>query len=134
MLTGGCQCGAVRYACDATPRALYVCHCLECRHQSGSAFGMSLEMPPGTIRVTKGAPRFWTRLADSGRKLRCAFCPDCGSRLWHEPESGAYLTIKPGSLDAPVDFSTAIHIWTSRKLPGTVIPPSAQQYPQEPPE
>ena len=48
MLTGGCQCGAVRYECDAAPRTLYVCHCLECRHQSGSAFGMSLEMPPGT--------------------------------------------------------------------------------------
>jgi hypothetical protein len=134
MLTGGCQCGAVRYECDGEPRALYVCHCLECRHQSASAFGMSLEMPAGTMRVTQGTPRFWTRLANSGRRMRCAFCPDCGSRLWHEPESGAYLTIKAGSLDEPVDIAQAIHIWTSRKLPGTVIPPGAAQYPEEPPE
>ena len=134
MRTGGCQCGAVRYECDREPLALYVCHCLECRHQSASAFGMSLSMLAGTIRVTKGAPHFWTRLANSGRSVRCAFCPNCGSRLWHEPETGAYLTIKAGSLDDPVDISKAIHIWTSRKLPGLVIPPGAEQYPEEPPE
>lgn len=134
MKSGGCQCGNVRYECDAEPLALYVCHCTECRHQSASAFGMSLTMPAGTIRVTKGAPNFWTRLANSGRRMRCAFCPACGSRLWHEALDSDYLSIKAGSLDEPVDISTAIHIWTSRKLPGAVIPPGAEQYPEEPPE
>ena len=132
MLTGGCQCGAVRYQCDAKPIALYVCHCRECQHQSASAFGMSLEMPAGTMRVTKGAPHSWTRPADSGRQVRCFFCPTCGSRLWHESVGGGDFSIKAGSLDQPVDFSTAIHIWTSRKLPGEVIPPGAQQFPEEP--
>ncbi|MGH6892789.1 MAG: GFA family protein [Dongiaceae bacterium] len=132
MLTGGCQCGAVRYECDAEPLALYVCHCRECRRQSASAFGMSLAMPVGTIRVTRGAPKFWTRPAASGRRVRCAFCPDCGTRLWHEPAAGDYLSIKAGSLDQPVDISDAIHIWTSRKLPGTVIPAGAVRFPEEP--
>ena len=44
------------------------------------------------------------------------------------------VTIKAGSLDEAVDFSTAIHIWTSRKLPGLVIPPGAEHYPEEPPD
>ena len=44
------------------------------------------------------------------------------------------ITIKAGSLDEPVDISRAMHIWTSRKLPGTVIPPGAKQYPEEPPD
>ena len=71
----------------------------------------------------------------AGAKSTCAFCPQCGSRLWHE-RSGVTdtVTIKAGSLDEPVDFSTAIHIWTSRKLPGLVIPPDAEQYPEEPPD
>lgn len=133
MRTGGCQCGAVRYACDAEPLALYVCHCTECRRQSASAFGMSLTMPAGTMRVTKGTPNFWTRHANSGRRVRCAFCPACGSRLWHEALDSDYLSIKAGSLDEPVDMAQAIHIWTARKLPGTVIPPGAEQYPEEPP-
>ena len=132
MRTGGCQCGKVRYQCDAEPLALYVCHYpAQCRHQSSSAFGMSLTMPAGTIRVTQGTPKFWNRLANSGRRVRCAFCPDCGSRLWHELHNN-YISIEGGSLDQPVDLSKAIHIWTARKLPGTVIPPGARQFPQEP--
>ena len=113
--------------------ALYVCHCRECQKQSASAFGMSLKVPRAGLRVTRGTPKFWTRPTDSGRCLRCAFCAKCGSRVWHEREGPSEtLTIKAGSLDEPVDFSTAIHIWTSRKLPGMAIPADAQQFLQEP--
>lgn len=133
--TGGCQCGAVRYESSGEPQALYVCHCAECRKQSASAFGMSLVVARSGLRVTRGTPGFWTRRADSGRHVRCAFCPDCGSRLWHERQAIAEtVTIKAGSLDEPVDMTSAVHIWTSRKLPGVIIPDDALQYPQEPPD
>jgi hypothetical protein len=133
MRTGGCQCGAVRYESAGEPLALYACHCAECRKQSASAFGMSLLVPRAGFRVTIGTPEFWTRLADSGRHVRCAFCPDCGSRLWHEREGiSETVTIKAGSLDDPVDVTGAIHIWTSRKLPGVIIPARALQFPEEP--
>jgi hypothetical protein len=135
MRTGGCQCGAVRYESSGEPRALYVCHCTECRKQSASAFGMSLVVLRPGFRITQGSPAFWTRPADSGRQVKCAFCPQCGSRLWHEREGIAEtITIKAGSLDEPVDMTKAIHIWTSRKLPGVIIPDDALQYPQEPPD
>ena len=133
MRTGGCQCGAIRYESSGEPLALYVCHCTECRKQSASAFGMSLLVPRSGFHTTKGEPAFWTRLADSGRHIRCAFCPNCGSRLWHEREGIAdMITIKAGSLDDPGDMSGATHIWTSRKLPGVAIPAGAAQFPGEP--
>ena len=37
VLTGGCQCGAVRYEIAQEPLAVYVCHCRECQKQSASA-------------------------------------------------------------------------------------------------
>jgi hypothetical protein len=111
--------------------ALFVCHCRECRKQSASAFGMSLVVPGGRLRVTSGAPKFWSRDADSGLRIRSAFCPSCGSRLWDEPDPDT-LVIKAGSLDEPVDISTAAHIWTRRALPGTIIPADTRQYPKEP--
>ena len=133
MRTGRCQCGEVQYESADEPLALYVCHCSECRRQSASAFGMSLEVPRAGFRVTRGAPKFWTRAADSGGRVKCAFCPNCGSRLWHESEGASEtLTIKAGSLDEPVDVSAAIHIWTSRKLPGVAVPDGARQFPEEP--
>jgi hypothetical protein len=135
MRIGGCQCGAVRYESAGEPRALYVCYCTECRKQSASAFGMSLVVTRSGFRITQGSPQFWTRPADSGCEVKCAFCPGCGSRLWHERGGiTETITIKAGSLDEPVDMTNAIHIWTSRKLPGVIISDDAMQYPQEPPD
>jgi len=132
--TGGCQCGSVRYAIAGEPLALYVCHCTECRKQSGSAFGMSLQVRRDDLKLTAGEPSVWQRGTDSGNRLACWFCPACGSRLWHEgvPSKGT-ATVKAGSLDGAIDMGGAIHIWTSRALPGVIIPPDAEHYPEEPP-
>ena len=132
-LEGGCQCGAVRFRHEGEPLALYICHCHECRKQSASAFGMSLEVCADGFRILGGTPRFWSRRADSGNTVRCAFCDTCGSRLWHERDgAGGTLTIKVGALDAPVDAGMATHIWTVHKLPGIVIPEAARRFEREP--
>jgi len=131
--TGGCQCGAVRYECAGEPFGLFVCHCTECRRQSASAFGMSLPTPRVGFHVTKGEPQFWARRGDSGLRIRCAFCPQCGSRLWDEPDDAQDIVVlKGGSLDDPPDMTRAVHIWTSRKLPGVIIPEGAPRFPKEP--
>ncbi len=113
-LTAGCQCGAVRYAVSDDPLALYVCHCRECRKQSTSAIGLSLIVRRAAFCVTPGRVESWSRATDSGRTLHCAFCPDCESRLWHEPEGVAEtISVKAGSLDEPVDLRPTVHIWTT---------------------
>ena len=81
---GGCQCGAIRYKLSQGPLALYVCHCTECRKQSSSAFGVSFIVPQTALHVMQGEPTFWSRPTDTGNTLDCAFCPECGSRLWHQ--------------------------------------------------
>jgi hypothetical protein len=73
-----------------------------------SAFGLSLLVPSAAFRLTAGEPRTWSRQTDSGR------------------------TLKGGSLDRPLDLSAAVHIWTSRKLSGVVIPAGATQFAEEP--
>ena len=133
MREGGCQCGALRYESAGAAEALYVCHCRECRRQSASAFGISLIVPRAGLRVTKGTPKFWSRPSERGGDVHCAFCPACGSRLWHEDAGGAKsVSLKGGALDDPPDLSQAVHIWTKRKLPGVVIPEAAAQFPGEP--
>lgn len=134
MQKGGCQCGEIRYESEGQPIALYICHCKECQKQSASAFGISLDVNRAYFRITQGKPKYWFRTSDSGRKLKCAFCPTCGSRLWHEYESGAHsetISIKGGSLDQPLDVSNATHVWVSRKLPGILVPGGAKQHPED---
>ena len=131
--SGGCQCGAVRYAVPKEPLIVYVCHCSECRKQSASAFGISFTVPRSAFRLLQGTPAWWARPTASGHTLECAFCSRCGSRLWHQSTGHPNtLNIKGGSLDAPLDLGNAIHIWTASKLPGVVVPPGARTFAREP--
>jgi hypothetical protein len=126
-LVGGCQCGAVRYEIRGEPMSLYVCHCRECQRQSSSAFGISVIVKRSDFHLTQGEVKVWSRATDSGGTLRCAFCPACGSRVWHEGIGATdTISVKGGSLDEPLDLRSACHIWTTRKLPGVVIPEGAR--------
>jgi hypothetical protein len=131
-LTGGCQCGAVRYEISAEPLAVYVCHCRECQRQSASAFGISVRVLKSAFRLVRGGVRTWTRGADNGSTVNCVFCVECGSRVWHVAPGSEMIHVKGGSLDQPVDLTLAVHLWTSRKLPGVVIPEGAARFAEEP--
>ena len=132
-LTGGCQCGAVRYELTGVPRETYVCHCRECQKQSASAFGISVVVRSVDVKLLNGTLQRWSRLTDTGRTLACFFCSTCGTRVWHgDKDQAEAISIKGGSFDVPVDLTDAVHIWTARKVPGVMIPDNARQYAGEP--
>ncbi len=132
-LAGGCQCGACRYEIGAVPLAVYVCHCLDCQRQSASGFGMSMPVPRTGFRETRGAPRHWRRTAASGRTVACAYCGDCGTRLFHAPErNDAIVNVKPGTLDDTSWLRPVAHLWTARAQPWIVIPSDVLRYPSQP--
>ena len=132
-LAGGCQCGACRYEVTASPLTLYVCHCLDCQRQSASGFGMSMPVPRTGFTLTRGAPRQWRRTAASGRTVACAFCGDCGTRLFHAPQrNDAIVNLKPGTLDDTSWLRPVGHLWTARAQPWMVIPGDGLAYPSQP--
>lgn len=120
---GGCQCGRVRYRLGGSPLALAVCHCRECQRQSGSAFGMSLVVRKQDFTLLSGELRDFTRSSDSGRDIRCAFCPDCGTRIVHEPRyAEGVLNVKAGTLDDTSTLAPALHAWTGSKQAWVEVP------------
>src|ERR1700741_5382411 len=97
-LTGGCQCGSVRYEIHGRPLSIYVCHCRECRKQSASAFGISVAVNSADVRLVQGTLLSWTRATDTGGTLTCFFCPTCGSRVWHgDKDREPGISVKGGS-------------------------------------
>lgn len=115
---GGCQCGAIRYRVTGRPLTFYACHCTECQKQSASAFGLSLWVRRSDLEILSGGPKHWERRADSGNVMRCAFCPDCGSRLYHEASDDPEIfSLKGGSLDDLSGLTPVGHIWVRSKQP-----------------
>ena len=119
---GGCQCGAIRYRLLRAPVALYACHCRDCQKQSSSAFGLSMWVERDAVEFTGAEPRIYRTRGDSGREKLCAFCGECGTRLYHDiGEAGAggrtTITIKAGSLDDTSVIEPTCHMWTKRAQP-----------------
>lgn len=115
---GGCQCGAIRYELQAPPFGIWACHCGLCRKQSGSAFGLSMGVAIAALEFTQGEPAVWTRDTESGHRLDCLFCPQCGSRLIHRRhQHEGRQTLKPGTLDDTSWVVPGRHFFTESALP-----------------
>jgi len=119
-LTGVCQCGRVRYTLVGDAYRLNVCHCLDCQRQSGSAFGMSLVIKPESFQLDAGQLRTFVTTADSGRDKTCAFCGDCGVRIYNR--TSALMSIKPGTLHDTSWLQPHAHYWTRSKQAWTPLP------------
>jgi hypothetical protein len=130
---GGCACGALRYELRAAPLTLYACHCTDCQVQSGSAFSLSMFVARAALAVTKGETRTWRRRADSGRMMSCVFCPDCGARLWNEPDRAPDMAVlKPGTLDDTSGLVPVGHVWTRSAQPWCDFAPGTIHYEAQP--
>ena len=98
VLTGGCQCGAVRFAISAPPTKVSICHCRMCQKAAGAPFASFAEIEHGDFAWTRGTPVFFA----SSSLARRAFCDQCGTPLsfkYDTPTARMYTTI--GSLDHP---------------------------------
>jgi hypothetical protein len=130
---GGCQCGSVRYRFEGEPVALAICHCSECQRQSGSAFGMSLTVRKEDFELLSGTLKSFTRSADSGRLVTCAFCPECGTRIYHEPQyRKGSINIKPGTFDDVSFLRPMLQVWTIRKHAWVELAPDITAYERQP--
>ncbi len=94
-ITGGCQCGAVRFRADALGRAA-ICHCRMCQKAFGGLFG-PLVTGKG-VTWTRGAPTWF----DSSDQARRGFCARCGTPLAYDTrEQDESLELAIGALDQP---------------------------------
>ena len=82
---------------------------------------MSMAVRRNAFRLLAGEPKAFTTLCDSGRSKTCAFCPSCGTRIYHQVR-GEVLSIKPGTLDDTSRLRPAAHYWTKRRQPWVLIP------------
>jgi hypothetical protein len=131
-MTGGCQCGQVRYRVQLDRPILWACHCGECQKQSSSAFGLSMPAPAAAVE-TSGTMGSWSRPTASGGRTTCFYCPGCGSRLHHVADHRPdWVTIKAGTLDDTSALRPDAHIWVSRKQPWVVLDPAVPAHSTQP--
>jgi hypothetical protein len=114
---GSCRCGAVRYQLHGHPHRTGLCHCTDCRKETGSAFFYYGDWRPDQFSVTGAYTTY------EGR----SFCRICGTRLFHI--SPDHVEIALGSLDeAPVGLVPDNEGWIKRREPWLAPVPGARQH------
>lgn len=123
-ITGGCQCGAVRYVIDAEPMVALHCECLDCKKSSGSGHITAGAFPEAAVHIT-GTLKGYSSAADSGATATRGFCPECGGRISFK-SSGipGMLAITAGSMDDPDAISPSIAVYHKRHASWDHLDPS----------
>jgi hypothetical protein len=110
-MTGGCNCGAVRFEIDGPLREAGYCHCTRCQRRTGTAASAQAPVEPGQVRILEGewAIRGWTP-PDGMRK---EFCGECGSHLWSRVPGGDIGGVRLGAIDGDPGVRPSVRQWVS---------------------
>jgi hypothetical protein len=130
---GGCACKAIRYEVSADPVATMNCHCRACQYASGGGYTTAVVVPPGSFKITKGEPKGYASMGDSGSKVTRYFCADCGSPIYSEPESRPIRVVKAASMDDPSKLTVMGALYISEAQPWAHIDPNKVQFEKMPP-
>ncbi len=132
-ITGGCRCGAVRYACTADPIAARVCWCRDCQYFAAGSATINVIFPAPSVAIT-GPLRSYVSQADSGNQMTRTFCERCGTPITSAADARPHLTIlRAGTLDDPELARPAMTIWTESAPTWACIDSTLPRHPRQPP-
>lgn len=130
-LTGGCQCGAVRYAIAGEPVFTALCHCTMCRRANAAPAVAWAMFRDDQVRFVAGQPTLYAASPEAKR----GFCGKCGTQISFTASFiPGLIDITIGSLDKPEAVPPALHYWESKRLPWLHIADGLPRYPEFPPQ
>lgn len=103
-MTGGCQCGRIRYTVRIEDDDAYLCHCRMCQRATGGVSIAFKNVRKADVRWEREPDRYASSpIADRG------FCSRCGTPLTFEFPDGDNLDLTVGSFDTPHRFQPRHH-------------------------
>lgn len=116
-LSGGCLCGAVRYALAEPAKFSIQCFCRDCQKISGG--GHLPQMAVERAALTASGPvKTFSWKSDGGNDLRFDFCSECGSPLFKTTTQAPDLVfVLAGSLDDPAAFVPGRKVFETSRQP-----------------
>ncbi|GLQ55160.1 GFA family protein [Devosia nitrariae] len=112
-LTGGCQCGAVRYTFEGTPELVAICHCRMCQKATGSIAWAFFTAQRAALCWTRGQPAHYPSSAAAVR----GYCAACGTPLTFEPEGEDTIDVGIATLDVPAALKPTEQYWVGTRMP-----------------
>lgn len=103
-MTGGCQCGKIRYRAAIASNEAYLCHCRMCQRATGGVSIAFVNVPQAEM-TWESEPDWYA----SSPIARRPFCSHCGTPLGFQFVEGENLDLTVGSFDDPSFFVPKHH-------------------------
>jgi len=113
LFSGGCQCGARRYALYAEPYGAHICHCRMCQKAVGGPFAALAVVKLDDFAWTRGAPETFM----SSQRVARRFCPDCGTPLTFQDLDADRINFTISSLDRPAGVAPTFQMGIESRMP-----------------
>ncbi|MBG1231193.1 GFA family protein [Aestuariivirga litoralis] len=111
--TGGCQCGALRYAFEGKPGSAEICHCRMCQKAFGN-FGAALfGVDVARFEWTMGQPSVFR----SSPPVQRGFCRKCGTPMFMWEDGDPQIELAAGTLDDPSVLVFTAQVGVESRLP-----------------
>lgn len=132
-LTGGCNCGAVRYTIrDGMRLPPYACHCTDCQTRTGSAFSEHMLFALGDLTIS-GPISTGEMVQPSGARSTVHGCARCMARIYATNDQRAgFASLRCGTLDTSAALTIGAHFWVQSKQPWIILPADARVHPTQP--
>ncbi|WP_341502148.1 GFA family protein [Gallaecimonas sp. GXIMD4217] len=126
-MAGGCLCGALRYEIAGKPFDADYCHCRQCQLNTGSVFGVWMDLKAVQVTWLSGELKEYA----SSEDVRRGFCPDCGTAMsYRSTQYPDYYTLAITTLDDPNQISPSYHIHTDGQLKWLHLADDCPRHPQ----
>ena len=114
--TASCRCGQLTATVTGEPVRLSVCHCLNCKKRSGSAFAVQARWPAEQVQI-EGSSKTFVKAGDSGNPATFHFCPECGSDVYYviDGKFDGLIAIPLGAFDDPYFGKPEYSVYEGRK-------------------
>ena len=118
-IDGQCYCGEIAFEAELDPAKVGVCHCSDCQSLSASAFRTIAVVSAETFRLTKGTPKEYVKIAESGNRRAQAFCGECGSAIYACDAGGnpEVYNLRAGILRQREEIAPKFECWRQSALP-----------------
>ena len=110
-VVGSCLCGKVSFKIDELIRDVVMCHCQQCRKQTGHLVAATRIKDTG-IELSGDEHLTWYAASDEAKR---GFCKHCGSVLFWKSNGSDSTAVMAGSLESPTGLETKSHIFTEYK-------------------
>jgi hypothetical protein len=105
QVTGGCQCGRVRYEAAIENDDAYLCHCRMCQRATGGVAAALKNVRKADLRWLGEEPDWFRSSAIAHRP----FCSGCGTPLGFAYPDSDKMDLTVGSFDDPGRFRPTSH-------------------------